>query len=102
MKNLKKERKKFLILETILWIVIGIDDFGFNKFTHAVSGLCMLISLYLWAKFIWGVAEDNAEMIGEKEAWVYSCAMPFIYITQLVIWGIKSYEIISQSRLFYH
>lgn len=100
MEKLKKERKKFLILEAMLWTVIVIDDFGFDKLNHGISGFCMLISWYLWAKFTWGIVEDNVEVISEKEVWVYSCAMPFIYVTQLVIWIVKSYEIMSQSPLF--
>lgn len=90
----KKERKKFWILEGLVWIVIIVDNLFSDPILTAYSSLCMFISLIYWMKFLY---LGPSESLRGKLAWLYYCVMPTAWIAQFVIWIIKAYSPIFSS-----
>lgn len=92
--KIKKERKKFWILEGLVWIVIIIDDLFSDVTLTACSSLCLFISLLYWIKFLYS---EPCESLRGKLAWLYFCVMPTVWTAQFVIWIIKAYSPIFSS-----
>lgn len=92
--KIKKERKKFWILEGLAWVVIIADDLFSDPILTAYSSLCMLISLLFWMKFLY---LGPSKSLRGKLAWLYYCVMPTAWTAQFVIWIIKAYSPIFSS-----
>lgn len=93
-KNIKKERKKFLILEGLILIINLACNWNINVYSWSILALNLIISLYLWMKFYLKTIPDNNQYpMKAGECWLYFHAMPIIYTIQFVLCLFESFEL---------